>query len=90
LDVKASQDQVENPHKRKKKEKEFYTKKKRKQVKEQKAIEKEMKEADATVSHEERDKLQSETLKLVFVTYFHILKERPPGLMGATLEGLAK
>ncbi|RPA88824.1 nucleolar complex-associated protein 3 [Choiromyces venosus 120613-1] len=90
LDVKGSNSAVDNPRKRKKKDREFRTKKARKLDKEQKASEKEMMEADATVSHEEREKRQSETLKLVFATYFRILKEKPPGLMGATLEGLAK
>ncbi|MCJ1410701.1 hypothetical protein MMC19_004787 [Ptychographa xylographoides] len=70
--------------------KEFRTKKQRKQVKELKAVTKEFKEADAIVSHEERDRMQAETLKLVFVTYFRILKARVPSLMGAVLEGLAK
>jgi nucleolar complex protein 3 len=46
--------------------------------------------ADALVSHEERERMQSETLKLVFATYFRILKQRSPYLMGAVLEGLAK
>ena len=70
--------------------KEFRTKKQRKLLKERKVIEKEFKEADAIVSHEERDRMQAETLKLVFVTYFRILKARVPSLMGAVLEGLAK
>ncbi|KAI5781154.1 nucleolar complex-associated protein-domain-containing protein [Geopyxis carbonaria] len=90
LDVKASTDYVENPRKRRKKDREFRTKKARKDAKEMKIVETEMREADATVSYEEREKMQSETLKMVFVTYFKILKERPAGLMGATLEGLAK
>lgn len=68
----------------------FRTKKERKLVKERKIIEKEMVQADATVSHEERDRMQSETLKLVFVTYFRILKMRSAHLMGAVLEGLAR
>lgn len=68
----------------------FRTKKERKMLKEQKIIEKEMAQADATVSHEERDRMQAETLKLVFVTYFRILKIRSPNLMGAVLEGLAR
>lgn len=89
LDVKASQETVENPRKRKK-DRAFRTKKARKFEKERQVSEKEMDEADATVSHEEREERQSETLKLVFGTYFRILRERPPGLMGATLEGLAK
>ncbi|KAG0126299.1 nucleolar complex-associated protein-domain-containing protein [Tuber indicum] len=90
LDVKGSDSAVDNPRKRKKKDREFRTKKARKLGKEQKAAEKEILEADAIVSHEEREKKQSETLKLVFATYFRVLKEKPPGLMGATLEGLAK
>jgi len=89
LDVKGSNSTIDNPRKRKK-DREFRTKKARKLDKEQKATEKEMLEADVAVSREEREKRQSETLKLVFATYFRILKEKPPGLMGATLEGLAK
>ena len=68
----------------------FRTKRERKLAKEQKAVAKEMKEADASVSHEERERMQAETLKSVFVTYFRILKLRIPTLMGAVLEGLAK
>lgn len=95
---KASQNHVDRPKKedggfggKKLKEKKvFRTKKQRKMLKEQKVIEKEMMQADATVSHEERDRMQAETLKLVFVAYFRILKMRSPHLMGAVLEGLAR
>jgi len=73
-----------------KQKKVFRTKKERKRLKEEKAAEKVMAHADASVSHEERDQMQSETLKMVFATYFRILKERSPHLMGAVLEGLAK
>lgn len=73
-----------------KKQREFRTKKERKMLKERKAIEKELKEADAVVGHEERDKMQAETLKLVFGIYIRILKARTPSLMGPVLEGLAK
>ncbi|KIV80159.1 hypothetical protein PV11_07680 [Exophiala sideris] len=73
-----------------KKEKwEHRSKKERKFVKERKAVEKDMQEADAMVNYEEREKMQSESLKMVFVTYFRILKARVPELMGAVLEGLA-
>jgi nucleolar complex protein 3 len=68
----------------------FRTKKQKKLDKHQKVVEKEMKEADAVVTYEERDAMQAETLKMVFVTYFRILKARIPRLMGAVLEGLAK
>ncbi|KAI9893455.1 MAG: hypothetical protein M1814_006752 [Vezdaea aestivalis] len=94
---KGSADKIDKPEddedykvKRVKQKREFRTKKNRKHLKERKAIEAEMKEADATVGYEEKDRMQSETLKLVFATYFKILKARPPGLMGAVLEGLAK
>ena len=76
--------------KRLKEKREYRSKSQRKLDKERKAVEKDMKEADATVSHEERDRMQSETLKLVFASYFRILKLRIPHLMGAVLEGLAK
>lgn len=94
---KASQNRVDkaaesndSAGKKTKFKKEFRTKKQRKILKDVKAVEKEFKEADATVSHEQRDRMQAETLKLVFVTYFRILKARVPHLMGAVLEGLAK
>ena len=95
---KASTNHIDRPTKedsgfgvKKLKEKRvFRTKKERKLMKERKVVEKEMKQADATVSHEERDRMQAETLKLVFVTYFRILKMRSPNLMGAVLEGLAR
>ncbi|KAL8412028.1 hypothetical protein RB596_001329 [Gaeumannomyces avenae] len=89
---KASQDKVDRPaeERKPKAKREFRTKRERKLLKEQKAVEKDMAHADAIVSHEERDKVQSETLQLVFATYFRILKLRLPHLMGAVLEGLSK
>jgi nucleolar complex protein 3 len=93
---KASQNSVDRPSedttygKKLKQKREFRTKKTRKLLKERKAIEKEFREADATVSHEERDRMQAETLKMVFVAYFRILKARSSKLMGAVLEGLAR
>lgn len=76
--------------KKAKQKKEYRSKRERKLLRERKEVEKEMKEADAAVSFEERDKNQAETLKMVFVTYFRILKARTQHLMGAVLEGLAK
>ncbi|WEW61160.1 hypothetical protein PRK78_006650 [Emydomyces testavorans] len=73
-----------------KEKREFRTKRERKLLREQKAVAKDLREADALVKHEQRGKMQAETLKLVFTTYFRILKLRSPSLMGATLEGLAK
>ena len=66
------------------------SKKERKVARERKAVEKDMKEADATVTHEDRERMQSETLRMVFTTYFRILKLGTSHLMGAVLEGLAK
>lgn len=94
---KASRDRIDKPSlddraagKKPKQKREFRTKKQRKILKEQKSIHKQFQEADAIVNHEERDRMQAETLKLVFVSYFRILKARSPDLMGAVLEGLAK
>ncbi|KAK4190080.1 nucleolar complex-associated protein-domain-containing protein [Podospora australis] len=91
---KASSERADRPTdtygRKPKQKKEFRTKRERKLLKEQKEAEKVMAHADAAVSHEEREKMQSETLKMVFATYFRILKERSPNLMGAVLEGLAK
>ncbi|KAI9742566.1 MAG: hypothetical protein M1818_003706 [Claussenomyces sp. TS43310] len=94
---KASQNQIDKPSrdvpesgKKIKEKREFRTKRQRKLLKERKVIEKEMVQADASVSHEERDRMQAETLKLVFVAYFRILKLRSSNLMGAVLEGLAR
>ena len=96
LSAKASKDSVEKDEeggrkgKKLKQKREFRTKKQRKALRELKAVEKDFGEADATVSREERDRLQGETLKLVFGTYFRVLKARSPHLTGAVLEGLAR
>ncbi|KAF2862413.1 nucleolar complex-associated protein 3, partial [Piedraia hortae CBS 480.64] len=78
------------PQKPKKKPREHLTKRERKLLKERKQVEKDFAEADAVVSHEEISKNQSQILKLIFVTYFTILKSKTPHLMGTVLEGLAK
>ncbi|RVD85684.1 uncharacterized protein DFL_003995 [Arthrobotrys flagrans] len=91
LNVKASYDTIDQPgQKMKKKDRLPFTKKEKKAYKEKKIVDAQMKEADAVVVHEERERNQSETLKAVFLTYFRILKEKKSALMGATLEGLAK
>jgi nucleolar complex protein 3 len=96
FNLKASRDRVDREEeeqplgKKQKQKREFRTKKERKVQKERKLVEKDMKQADAIVSHEERDRNQAETLKLVFGIYFRILKARIPHLMGPVLEGLAK
>ena len=74
----------------KKNQRSFRNKRQRKALKEQKAVEKDMALVNAQVDYEERERKQSETLKLVFSSYLRILKMRLPRLMGAVLEGLAK
>ncbi|EWC47035.1 hypothetical protein DRE_03797 [Drechslerella stenobrocha 248] len=91
LNVKASYDSIDQPtQKMKVKDRIPLTKKEKKALKEKKVVDAQMKEADAVVAYEERERNQSETLKTVFTTYFRILKEKKAALMGATLEGLAK
>jgi nucleolar complex protein 3 len=90
LGVKASTDTVETPRV-KKKDRAFRTKKERKASKEKKKIERDLAEADAQVSAEERERLQSETLKIVFSLYFRILKDTDDNAMlSVALDGIAK
>ena len=91
---KASKDSVDNEAGTKdrnmKKKREFRTKKQRKTLRELKAVEKDFADAEAGARCEQRDRYQGETLKLLFGTYFRILKARSPNLTGAVLEGLTK
>ncbi|XP_007478842.1 nucleolar complex protein 3 homolog [Monodelphis domestica] len=63
----------------------------RKWKKAEEKLERELREAEATESTERKMKLHTETLNIVFVTYFRILKkaQRSP-LLPSVLEGLAK
>ncbi|XP_045709941.1 nucleolar complex protein 3 homolog [Phyllostomus hastatus] len=63
----------------------------RKWKKAEEKLERELREAEAAESTEKKLKLHTETLNIVFVTYFRILKkaQRSP-LLPAVLEGLAK
>ncbi|KAL4073525.1 nucleolar complex-associated protein-domain-containing protein [Scleroderma citrinum] len=63
----------------------------KKTLKEKKEIEREVREAEAEVDKEERAKTHTETLKLLFVLYFRILKNshRTP-LLPAALRGISK
>ncbi|CAD6922596.1 unnamed protein product, partial [Tilletia laevis] len=71
---------------------EHLSKKAVKKMREVREIEKEMKEADAVVDKEEREKHHTETLKLLFVLYFSILKSpsAPSALLCSALDGLCK
>jgi nucleolar complex protein 3 len=90
LGVKASTTSVENPR-LKKKTRIFRTKKERKNLKERKKVEKDLEEADAQISVEEREHVQSETLKIVFSLYFRTLKETTDdAMLSVILDGIAK
>jgi len=103
LGVRASEAKVERETKREKMKQgkklkgqgaaasSHLSKKAKKALKERKEIEKEMKEAEASVDREERASNQTETLKLLFVLYFRILKNpAPTPLLPAALQGIAK
>ncbi|KAJ2693599.1 hypothetical protein H4218_005969 [Coemansia sp. IMI 209128] len=68
------------------------SKKQAKARKVQQDVAKTMREAEAEVTREERERWFGETLKHVFITYFRILKQKDNigGLLPAVLEGLAK
>ena len=88
--MKASTDSVENLR-LKKKERVFRTKKQRKELKERKREEKDIAEADAQVSAEDRERLQSETLKIVFGLYFKILKQtEDSAMLSVVLDGISR
>ncbi|KAJ7452460.1 nucleolar complex-associated protein-domain-containing protein [Mycena galericulata] len=67
------------------------SKKARKVLKEKKEIDREFREAEAEVDKEERAVTHTETLKLLFVLYFRIIKNpRPTPLLPAALQGISK
>ncbi|KAJ2881079.1 hypothetical protein H4R27_004316 [Coemansia aciculifera] len=68
------------------------SKKQAKARKVQQDVAKTMREAEAEVTRDERERWFGETLKHVFITYFRILKQKDNigGLLPAVLEGLAK
>ncbi|KAF9053640.1 NOC3p-domain-containing protein [Hymenopellis radicata] len=67
------------------------SKKNAKILKENKEIEREFREAEAEVDREQRMSTQTETLKLLFVLYFSILKATyPTPLLPCALEGISK
>jgi len=86
----------EKPNQRKKSkvkgaESTHISKKAKKALKEKKEIEKEMKVAEASVDKEERASNHTETLKLLFVLYFRILKNPvPTPLLPVALQGISR
>ncbi|TDL27539.1 nucleolar complex-associated protein 3 [Rickenella mellea] len=67
------------------------SKKAKKKAKETQGIMEEMREAEAEVDRDEKANMQTETLKLLFVLYFRILKlPNPSPLLGAALRGISR
>ncbi|KAL4265268.1 Nucleolar complex-associated protein 3 [Pleurotus pulmonarius] len=90
-DSKANPNEPPPKRKKDKKEQPHLSKKAKKVLKEKKEIEREFREAEAEVDKEERAITQTETLKLLFVLYFRILKnDRPTPLLPSALRGIAK
>ncbi|KAG6890726.1 hypothetical protein C0995_005099 [Termitomyces sp. Mi166 len=104
LGVRASDSSVDEPPKKessskaaarrakgKSTELRHLSKKAKKALKEKHEIDKEFREAEAEVDKEERAATQTETLKLLFVLYFRILKNpRRTPLLPAALHGISK
>ncbi|KAH9484302.1 Nucleolar complex protein 3-like protein [Psilocybe cubensis] len=98
LGVRASNTHADKPEAKKpksgkaqKQEKVHLSKKAKKAYKEQKEIDKELREAGAEVDKEERKTTQTETLKLLFALYFRILKNpTPTPLLPAALSGISR
>ncbi|CAE6492248.1 unnamed protein product [Rhizoctonia solani] len=105
LGVRANRETIDRPEENKEKVKKlrkgkkanvkegqvYLSKKAKKAKKANKEIESEMAEATAEVDKEERTKQQTETLKLLFVLYFRILKHpKPTPLLPAALEGISR
>lgn len=73
-----------------KEKKKHMSRKEQKDAKKDKVVEKELKETEAVESKQDRDLIQTETLKVVFLLYFKILKntKRSP-LLPVVLEAMA-
>lgn len=76
---------------RKKEAKEKITKKQKRRQKAELQLDRDLQEANAVESKEKKSKIQTDILKIVFLTYFRILKNsRHSPLLQPVLEGLAK
>lgn len=74
----------------KKKDRIHLSKKERKQLKERKLIDAEMRNAEQAITSEQREKNQAQILKMLLTFYLEILRARPAKLMAAVLESLSK
>ncbi|CAE6510140.1 unnamed protein product [Rhizoctonia solani] len=105
LGVRANRETIDRPEEKKERGKKlrkgkkanakegqvYLSKKAKKALKANKEVANEMAEAAAEVDKEERANQQTETLKLLFVLYFRILKHpKPTPLLPAALEGISR
>ncbi|KAI5932763.1 Nucleolar complex protein 3 [Manis javanica] len=93
VEVKKDTDDINKPKKFMtfKEKRKTLSRMQRKWKKAEEKLERELREAEASESTEKKLKLHTETLNIVFVTYFRILKKAQKSpLLPAVLEGLAK
>ncbi|KAI6133958.1 hypothetical protein EDD17DRAFT_1815413 [Pisolithus thermaeus] len=92
LDVRASDTKVDRTEKLKKYSKgKAASRQGEESIKERKEIEEEIREAEAEVDKEEGAGAHTETLKLLFVLYFRVLKNPHPSLLlPVALRGISK
>ncbi|KAG8977789.1 hypothetical protein FRB90_008681, partial [Tulasnella sp. 427] len=90
-DMKKKAPKVKMSKKERKAANPHMSKKAKEAAKELKKINEEMEEAAAEVDEEDRASQQTETLKLLFVLYFSIIKNpRPTRLLSGALEGISR
>jgi nucleolar complex protein 3 len=89
-DYSPNSRELDDQPKLKKKDRVHLSKKERKQLKERKAIDAEMRVAEQAITAQQREKNQAHILKMVLTFYLEILKARPAKLMAAVLESLSK
>ncbi|ODV86252.1 hypothetical protein CANARDRAFT_211670 [[Candida] arabinofermentans NRRL YB-2248] len=73
-----------------KKDRVHLSKKEKKQRKEKKLIDEEMRKAELAITAEERERNQAQILKALLTLYLEVLRAKPEKLMAPVLEGLAK
>ncbi|ODQ45147.1 hypothetical protein PICMEDRAFT_35901 [Pichia membranifaciens NRRL Y-2026] len=89
-DYSPDSNEHDDQPKLKKKDRIHLSKKERKQLKERKLIDAEMRTAEQAITAEQREKNQAQILKMLLTFYLEILKARPAKLMAAVLESLSK
>lgn len=89
-DYDPNSSEREDKPKLKKKDRVHISKKERKRLKEEKAIDAELRQAEQAITAEERERFQAQILKMLLMFYLEALKARPEKLMASVLESLSK